>query len=155
MHLTWEQMICEYYTAPDLLNRHHGLVMVLHPRSHIESWQTEARLEGQLGLWASWGTGSATPRPCRGTALHSPTVRASTASPLGHPGLPLWLRVAINTAQRGAAPWQLQKPGESNLQQPCWCRKYEIVILGKKPEKQKLSGKRNCQQEVEMEGVCW
>lgn len=116
--------------AQDLLNRHpvdiwpsdgypenHGAAPPGHTDWLLGNW---GRLEGQLGHWAAGGTGSAIPRHCRGTALQNTSVRASTARPLSHPVLPLWLRAAINTAQQDGAPWQLQNPGESTLQQPCW-----------------------------------
>lgn len=122
---------------------------VLHPHvTHNESWETEARLEGQLGHWAAGGTGSAIPRHCRGTGLQNTIARASAARPLSHPVLPLWLRAAINTAQQDGAPWQLQKPGESTLQQPC--RKYEMLFFREETwkveilRKKKLSAWREC-----------
>lgn len=103
-----------------------------------------------LGNWGRAG-GTAWAPSCRShRQCHSQTLCRGTAPkhPRSEPALPglsatpcclLWLRAAINTAQQDGDPWQLQKPGESTLQQPCWCRKYEILFLGKKNLKSRNS----------------
>lgn len=136
----------------DLLNRHPVDLWPGdgHPENHGAAPPGQTQSPGKLrqGWRDSLGTElqepQAVPLPdtLQGHSTEAPTVRASTARPLCHPVLPLWLRAAINTAQQDGDPWQLQKPGESTLQQPCWCRKYEILFLGEKNLKSRNSQER-------------